>query len=90
MYFFPAQQNNHNGEFAYTFFGLNEDVSKEEVKEALKNFTKGDNELLSMAKSYKLKGHLVANLHLLFIFSTRKGIVLLQHVIDVCYICHNI
>ncbi len=54
MYFFPAQQNNHNGEFAYTFFGLNEDVSKEEVKEALKNFTKGDNELLSLAKSYKL------------------------------------
>ncbi len=55
MYFYPSQVNNHPGEFAYTFFGFNPDVTKEQVKHALENFVKGDNELLTLSRAYKLK-----------------------------------
>ncbi len=54
MYFFPAQCNNHGGEFPFTFFGLNPETTKEEVKEALENFPKGDNNLLDLSRAYKL------------------------------------
>lgn len=54
MYFFPSQCNNHGGEFPFTFFGINPDVSKEEVKESLMHFSKGDNKLLDLSHAYKL------------------------------------
>jgi len=54
MYFFPAQMNNHGGEFPFTFFGVNPEVTKDEVKQALINFDKGDNKLLDMSRAYKL------------------------------------
>lgn len=54
MYFFPSQLNNHEGEFAYTFFGLNPEVTKNDLKNVLINFTKGDNNILSLSKAYKL------------------------------------
>ena len=54
MYFFPSQMNNHGGEFPFTFFGINPEVSKEQVKESLMNFTKGDNQLLDLSRAYKL------------------------------------
>ena len=54
MYFFPAQCNNHGGTFPFTFFGLNPDVQKEEVKQCLENFTKGDNKLLDLSQAYKI------------------------------------
>ena len=54
MYFFPAQCNNHGGEFPFTFFGLNPEVTKEQVKESLENFTKGDNKLLDLSRAYKI------------------------------------
>ena len=54
MYFFPAQCNNHGGEFPFTFFGLKPNTTKEQVKECLQNFTKGDNELLDISQSYKI------------------------------------
>lgn len=55
MYFFPAQLNNHGGEFPYTFFGLNPETTKEEVKKCLEGFTKGDNKLLELSRSYKIE-----------------------------------
>ena len=55
MYFYPAQLNNYPGEFAYTFFGLNPGVAKEEVRSALASFTKGDNHLLELSRAYKLR-----------------------------------
>ncbi len=55
MYFFPSQCNNHGGEYPYTFFGLKPDTTKEQVKECLENFTKGDNGLLDLAPAYKIK-----------------------------------
>lgn len=55
MYFFPSQLNNHGGEFPFTFFGLNPHTTKKQVKEALKNFSKGDNRLLELSRAYKLE-----------------------------------
>lgn len=54
MYFFPAQCNNHGGEFPFTFFGFNPETTKEEVKTSLENFTKGDNRILDLSRAYKL------------------------------------
>lgn len=55
MYFFPSQLNNHGGEFPFTFFGFNPETTKEEVLDALKNFAKGDNNILGLSRSYKLE-----------------------------------
>ena len=54
MYFYPAQCNNHGGEFPFTFFGIRPEVSKEQVRLCLENFSKGDNKLLDLATAYKL------------------------------------
>jgi hypothetical protein len=54
MYFFPSQLNNHPGEFPFTFFGLNPGTTKDQVRECLVNFTKGDNKILDLSRSYKL------------------------------------
>lgn len=55
MYFFPSQLNNHGGEFPFTFFGFNPETTKEEVLEALKRFPHGDNNILGLARAYKLE-----------------------------------
>ena len=54
MYFFPSQCNNHGGEYPFTFFGIRPEVSKAQVREALMNFSKGDNKLLDLSVAYKL------------------------------------
>ena len=54
MYFFPAQLNNHGGEFPFTFFGLNPETSREQVRAALAAFPRGDNKLLDLSRAYKL------------------------------------
>lgn len=54
MYFFPAQYNNYGGEFPFTFFGIRPNVSREEVREALANFSRGDNHLLDLSQAYKI------------------------------------
>ncbi len=53
-YYFPPQLNNHGGDFPYTFFGLQPGVTKEQVKEALMNFTKGDNKITDLSVAYRL------------------------------------
>ncbi len=55
MYFFPAQCNNHEGDFGYTFFGLRPETTKEEVKKCLEDFKNGDNHLLDHSQAYKIK-----------------------------------
>jgi len=55
MYFFPAQMNNHGGEFPFTFFGLNPEVSKSEVEASLMGFAHGDNNILGLSRAYKLE-----------------------------------
>ena len=55
MYFFPAQLNNHGGEFPFTFFGFNPETTKEEVLDSLRKFSKGDNNILALSRAYKLE-----------------------------------
>ena len=55
MYFFPAQMNNHGGEFPFTFFGLNPECTKAEIKSCLENFAKGDNKILEYSQAYKIE-----------------------------------
>lgn len=55
MYFFPSQMNNHGGEFPFTFFGLNPDCKREDIKKCLENFSKGDNKLLEYSQAYKIE-----------------------------------
>ena len=54
MYFFPAQLNNYGAEFPFTFFGFNPDVTKEQVRDALVAFSKGDNKITSLSRAYTL------------------------------------
>jgi len=53
-YYFPAQANNHGGDFPYTFFGLLPGVTKEQVLDALRAFAKGDNRITDLSAAYKL------------------------------------
>ena len=53
-YYFPPQLNNHGGDFPYTFFGIQPGVTKEEVLEALRAFTKGDNRITDLSAAYHL------------------------------------
>jgi hypothetical protein len=54
MYFFPAQYNNYGAEYPFTFFGLNPGTTREQVKDALMAFSKGDNKLLSLSRAYAI------------------------------------
>ncbi|HUX99579.1 MAG TPA: hypothetical protein VMV49_08505 [Candidatus Deferrimicrobium sp.] len=54
-YYFPRQLNNHPGYFPHTYFGLNPGTTKEQVKECIKNWDKGDNQILMLSKAYKLE-----------------------------------
>lgn len=54
-YYFPPQLNNHEGDFPYTFFGFQPGTKPEQVRECLKNFTKGDNRITSLSQAYRLE-----------------------------------
>lgn len=53
-YYFPPQANNHGGDFPYTFFGLQPGVTREQVREALRRFTEGDNGITDLSAAYRL------------------------------------
>jgi hypothetical protein len=54
-YYFPLQQNNHGGDFAYTFFGLEPGTTREDVVACLRNWDRGDNKITNLSKAYKLE-----------------------------------
>ena len=54
-YYFPPQLNNHGGHFPFTFFGFEPGTTKEQVKECLMNFAKGDNKITNLSKAYRLE-----------------------------------
>ena len=54
-YYFAPQVNNHGGDFPFTFFGLTPGVTKEQVREALKNYDAGDNRITDLSVAYRLK-----------------------------------
>lgn len=54
-YYFPPQVNNHGGDFPYTFFGITPGTTKEQIKECLMNFAKGDNKITNYSSAFKLE-----------------------------------
>jgi len=54
-YYFPPQVNNHSGDFPYTFFGLNPGTTRDQLRECLVNFTKGDNKITNISRAYRLE-----------------------------------
>jgi hypothetical protein len=53
-YYFSPQVNNYGADFPYTFFGLRPGTTKEQLKESLMNFTKGDNHITDLSAAYRL------------------------------------
>jgi hypothetical protein len=54
-YYFPPQLNNHGGDFPYTFMGIAPGTTKEQIKECLVNFTRGDNKITNYSQAYRLQ-----------------------------------
>lgn len=54
-YYFPPQLNNHGGDFPYTFFGISPGTTKDQIRECLVNFTKGDNKITNYSSAYVLE-----------------------------------
>jgi len=53
-YYYPPQLNNHGGDFPYTFFGIAPGTTKEQIKECLMNFAKGDNKITMYSQAFPL------------------------------------
>lgn len=54
-YYFPPQLNNHGGNFPYTFFGIEPGTTREQIRQCLVNFTKGDNRITNLSRAYRLQ-----------------------------------
>jgi len=54
-YYFPPQLNNHGGDFPYTFIGICPGTKREQIKECLLNFTKGDNKITNYSQAFRLE-----------------------------------
>ncbi len=54
-YYFPAQLNNHGGDFPFTFFGFQPGTTKAQVRECLARFTEGDNRITDLSRAYALR-----------------------------------
>ena len=54
-YYFPPQLNNHGGDFPYTFMGIAPGTRKQQIRECLVNFTKGDNKITNYSQAFKLQ-----------------------------------
>jgi hypothetical protein len=54
-YYFPPQVNFTENNFPYTFFGLEPGTTKEQVRQCLMDFEKGDNKITNLSKAYRLE-----------------------------------
>ena len=54
-YYFSPQANNYGGDFPYTFFGLNPGTTKEQVRQCLLDFPKGDNKITNLSSAQRLE-----------------------------------
>jgi hypothetical protein len=54
-YFYPVQNNNYGADYPYTFFGLKPGTTKDQLRECLMNFTKGDNRITDLSSAYRLE-----------------------------------
>lgn len=54
-YYFPPQYNNCDNHFPYTFMGLEPGTTKQQVRQCLENWSRGDNGILGLSKAYRLE-----------------------------------
>lgn len=54
-YYFPPQHNNIGNNFPYTFMGLEPGTTKQQVKNCLRHWNRGDNGILDLSRAYRLK-----------------------------------
>lgn len=54
-YYFPPQLNQTFGNFPHTYFGLEPGTTREEIRQCLAQWDKGDNGILDYSKAYRLK-----------------------------------
>jgi hypothetical protein len=54
-YYFPPQQNQTSANFPHTYFGLEPGTTREDIRECLERWDKGDNGILDYSKAYRLK-----------------------------------
>lgn len=54
-YYFPPQLNNVDNNFPYTFMGLEPGTTKQQVRQCLENWNKGDNGILDLSRAYRLQ-----------------------------------
>ena len=54
-YYFPPQHNNVGNNFPYTFMGLAPGTTREQVRQCLEDWNKGDNGILDLSQAHRLK-----------------------------------
>jgi hypothetical protein len=54
-YYFPPQMNATLGNFPHTYFGLEPGSTRDQIRECLEQWDKGDNGILDYSKAYRLK-----------------------------------
>ncbi len=54
-YYFPPQVNNHGGDFPFTFFGLVPGTTRDELRQCLADFCRGDNKITNLSQAYRLE-----------------------------------
>jgi mannose-6-phosphate isomerase class I len=54
-YYFPVQNNNYGADFPFTFFGLKPGTTKDQVRQCLRNFSKGDNMITNLSTAHRLE-----------------------------------
>jgi hypothetical protein len=54
-YYFPPQYNQIGHAFPHTYFGLEPGTTKDDMRKALENWNKGDNNVLDLSKAYRIK-----------------------------------
>ena len=54
-YYFPPQLNNHLGTFPVTYFGFDPDVTRDQVRERLLQYTTGDNRITELSRAYRIE-----------------------------------
>jgi hypothetical protein len=53
-YYFPPQLNNNTGEMNATYFGFDPDVDPEDVKQRLRDYSKGDTRITELSRAYRV------------------------------------
>lgn len=54
-YYFPPQLNNHLGTFPATYFGFDPGVTRQQVRERLLAYEKGDNRITELSRAWRIE-----------------------------------